>query len=49
MVKKQNKELLKQVFRLSKQIEDYCYSEMNNINSTMKCILDLDKGDNTNE
>ena len=45
MIKKQNKELLKQVFHLSKQIEDYCYSEMNNINSTMECILDLDKGD----
>ena len=48
-VTKQNKELLKQVFYLSKQIEDYCYSEMNNINSTMECILDLDKGDDPNE
>ena len=48
-VTKQNEELLKQVSHLSKKIEDYCYLEMNNINSTMEYILDLDKGDDPNE
>lgn len=45
----QNEELLSQISHLSKRIVGYHYSEMSNINSTMECILDLDKGENTNE
>lgn len=49
VVKEQNQELLMQASHLSKKIEEYHYSEMNNINSTMECILDLDKGDESDE
>jgi outer membrane murein-binding lipoprotein Lpp len=44
-IKKQNDELLAEVSHLSKKIGKYHYSEMSNINSTMECVLDLDKGD----
>lgn len=44
-LQKQNKELLNEVSRLSKTIQNNHYSELSAIENNMECILDLDKGD----